>query len=60
MNEPYGNPRYVREREIFYDDLPPEVGADFDEDEDEDDIESDHHLGGNNQPGVAGACDEPE
>lgn len=37
MSDPYGKPRYVREREIFYDELPPDVGADVDDDHDFDD-----------------------
>ncbi len=29
MIEPYGKPRYVREREIFYDELPPDVASEL-------------------------------
>ena len=37
MNDPYGKPRYVREREIFYDELPPDVAPELGDDHDFDD-----------------------
>jgi len=36
MIEPYGKPRYVREREIFYDEVPPDAGPGADDDDDHD------------------------
>lgn len=55
MTDPYGKPRYVREREIFYDEVPPDVGPDLGGDD-----EFDHNLGEDKPPGVAGTCDDKE
>lgn len=52
MTEPYGKPRYVREREIFYDELPPDVASELV------DVDEPDDLSGDRSSGISGCDDE--